>query len=313
MSTNIAPQPVEANDGKEEAIPPEGRSRKNGDHPSLFKGLKDWVKDSLGMRGREHFRAVVEEVLDDNEDDPALSAEERGMFLNLLNFGELNVDDIMVNRTDIVAVPSDTSLENLRQTIITSAHSRVLVYENTLDTIIGMVHAKDLVQFLNQEYGFTLHKVLRPVFAVPPSMRAINLLANMRSNGMHLAVVVDEYGGTDGIVTLEDVFERIVGDIQDEHDEGEEKDESFVWISPREALADAKIEMELLEEHVKTTLRRDGDEEQFDTLGGFLMQQFGHVPAKGEKLTARDIVFEVTEADARRIVEVRITLPEEPA
>lgn len=310
MSVN-APQLAPANDAKEDAPVSEGRSRKNGDQPSLFKGLKEWVKDSFGMRGREHFRAAVEEVLDQNEDDPALTSEERSMFLNLLDFGDLSVSDIMVNRTGVVAVPSDTSLEHLRQTIITSAHSRVLVFENTLDMIIGMVHAKDLVQFLNQEYGFSLNKVLRPVFAVPPSMKAINLLANMRSNGMHLAVVVDEYGGTDGLVTLEDVFERIVGDIQDEHDEGETKDESFVWLTPRQAVADAKIDMEALEEHLKLVLRSPGDEEHYDTLGGFLMQQFGHVPAKGEKLVAQQVLFEIIEADARRILEVRMTLPDE--
>src|SRR5690606_31017820 len=122
------------------------------------------------------------------------------MFLNLLDFGDLDVSDLMVHRSDVVAVADDVTLTDLRRVIAESGHSRVLVYRDSLDTVLGLIHAKDLVQYLYDEERFELNQILRPIFAVPPGIMAVDLLARMRSSGMHLALVVDEYGGTDGIV-----------------------------------------------------------------------------------------------------------------
>lgn len=266
----------------------------------------DWVRDLFPSQP-ETLMEALEEVIEEHEEDEdrEMSAEEKQMLQNLLRFGDLEVSDVMIHRPEIIAVPHDIGLHDLKEKLVQCGHSRLPVYRGTLDKIIGLVHGKDLFPYIGVERGFSLKQILRPIFAVPPSMKAVDLLVKMRSAGSHMALVVDEYGGTDGIVTLEDLFEEIVGDIQDEHDERDDEHE-FTWLDRENALVDARIDLEDLEEKLRLALVDEEFEDDFHTLGGLIFHLLGHVPHKGEKVSYRGLMFVIDAADARRIHRVRI-------
>ena len=190
--------------------------------PGFWRGLKD----KMGFRnGETSLRESLEEALEEHEaetgPEESLGQAEREILFNVLEYGTLRVNDVMVPRADIVAVPQDTSYSDLVKVFSGAAHSRIPVYTDTLDAVHGMVHVKDVLKVAADEAvdGFRIHKIRRPVLFVPPSMKAIDLLAKMKTRRTHMAIVVDEYGGTDGLVTVEDIVEEIVGVIEDEHDD----------------------------------------------------------------------------------------------
>ncbi len=267
--------------------------------------LRSWLRSTMNSKGRESLKEALEEIIEEHEEDaPSLNPEERLMLENILQFGELDVQDVMVPRSDIVAVPIDVSLDHLRQQIIDKGHTRMPVYNGKLDDVVGFIHIKDLIPYLGEGNGFSLETIVRPLVVVPPSMKIVDLLVRMRSEGVHMALVVDEYGGTDGIVTLEDLFEKIVGDIQDEHDETI-KIPLFREISKNVAVVDARIDLQVLEDHLGVSFQPEEDD-SFHTLGGLIFTLLGHVPAKGEKITHNGLIFDIIEADPRRIHRVRI-------
>lgn len=255
--------------------------------------------------------ASIDAVFGEDRDGGAsLSKAERDMFVNLLGFNELRTEDVMVPRPDIVAVEEGATLDELMGTFQEANHSRLPVYRETLDDPRGMVHIKDLLGWISETRGsaggtpapasFSVTGIRRDLIYVPPSMPAIDLLLKMQASRQHMALVIDEYGGTDGLVTIEDLVEQIVGEIEDEHDEEERPDLERLPDGRVDAIARAEIEE--LEEMLGLRLLSDDSEDQPDTLGGLIFDMLGRVPQRGEVVVHDSgIEFEVTDADPRRI------------
>ncbi|WP_306154139.1 transporter associated domain-containing protein [Roseovarius sp. MMSF_3281] len=230
------------------------------------------------------------------------------------NLRDMAVEDVAIPKADIVSVPSDTSKDNLVQVFRDSGMTRLPVYEGTLDSPIGMVHLKDfaLKHGFNGKGGrFSLKDTLRPLLYVPPSMPIGVLLQKMQSERQHMALVIDEYGGVDGLVTIEDLIEQVVGEIEDEHD----IDDDQYWTRERPGtyLALAKTPLEEFEEEIGQSLTdtEEVDEEEIDTLGGLVFMLLGRVPVRGEVVEhPAGVSIEVTEADPRRIKRLRVRMPE---
>jgi len=275
---------------------------------SFFEWLRGRLRNALREKDSS-LKEVLEEVIEDHEEqaEERLAPEEKIMLHNVLSFSDIKVSDIMTPRTDIAAVAGDTTWLELKKHIVEMRHTRVPVYDGTLDHVLGFIHVKDLLSLLSDETQFDMYSLLRPLLFVPPSMRIIDLLIRMRHAGSHMAIVVDEYGGTDGLVTMEDLFEEIVGDIQDEHDDDEQKDESIIRVNDVTFDVSARIPIERLEKQLGLNLITEEKEGEFDTLGGLIFFQLGRVPAKGEIVPhASGMHFEIVDADPRRIHKVRI-------
>lgn len=237
------------------------------------------------------------------------------LLANAQAFDQLRVDDVMVPRADIIAVEVDTPLRELAKIFSEAAHSRLPVYRETLDDPIGVAHIKDVIGHLSgdeagerpRDWGERriLPQIRRPLLYAPPSMRATDLLLRMQSRRMHMALVVDEFGGTDGLVTLEDLLEPIVGDIEDEHDEA--LTPAIKAKGPDCWDADARAPIEDLEEVVGRDIATEEEEEDVDTLGGLVFMLAGRIPERGEVIRhPAGFEFEVLESDPRRIKRLRI-------
>ncbi|HSI41585.1 MAG TPA: hemolysin family protein [Xanthobacteraceae bacterium] len=311
-------------------------------------GLLDRLRLLLGgWRSSGSLRTDLAEALAANADAAAdLAPPERAMLKNILQLRELRVGDVMVPRADIVAVQKDIALGELLAVFASAGHSRLVVYDDTLDDPVGMVHIRDLVALLTQkalaprppkaepaevkaaevkagegkagtaarafnlkalDFGAALaaSKLIRRLLFVPPSMPSIELLASMQASRIHLALVIDEYGGTDGIVSMEDLVEEIVGDIEDEHDDEEtpliarQADGSFI--------ADARAGLEEVAEAVDPAFALGEEAEEVDTLGGLLVTLAGRVPVRGEILAGPGgFEIEVLDADPRRVKRLRL-------
>ena len=265
------------------------------------------------LRGRgdpAKLRESLEDIIEESEGtDRELAREERSMLLNLLNFGDLKVLDVMVPRADIVAVEVDTPLNELVRIFRDAQHSRLPVYRDTLDNPIGMVHIKDLIGLAVADDGTrrptSISDVRRDVLFVPPSMPVVDLLVKMQATRIHLALVIDEYGGTDGLVSIEDLVEQIVGEIEDEHD----TDESAALIARKDGgfEASARTPREEIEKAVGFPLVDEEQAQEIDTLAGLVFSLVGRVPQRGEILVhPAGVEFEVLDADPRRLKRLRI-------
>ncbi|QFT57358.1 Hemolysin C [Sulfitobacter sp. THAF37] len=248
---------------------------------------------------------------DSDEDDdvtppPADRVSARGM----MNLRRMRVDDVSIPKADIIAVPVSASLEELVDVFKESGMTRLPVYDGTLDTPVGMAHLKDLALqygFNGHGHDFDMAGMLRPLLFVPPSMTIGVLLTKMQTERRHMALVIDEYGGVDGLVTIEDLIEQVIGEIEDEHD----VDEGKYWTKekPGTYLALAKTPLEDFEAEIGHSLtdHDDVDKEEIDTLGGLVFMLSGRVPARGEVVLHPDgPEFEVIEADPRRIKRLRV-------
>ncbi|MDZ4380875.1 MAG: hemolysin family protein [Parvibaculum sp.] len=279
-----------------------------------------WLRALFGLNGTgdSSLRESLEEVIEEHEDmHRGLTAEERHMLVNILNFGELRVDDVMVPRADVVGVEENASLDDVLRLYRESSHSRMPIYRETLDDPIGMVHLKDVLAWLaplEHEGGnagarapFSLRSIRRNVLFVPPSMPALDLLVKMQATRIHLALVIDEYGGTDGLVSIEDLVEEIVGEIEDEHDI--DSGPALVRREDGSIDADARCPIEDLEEMIGLRLVEEENEDDVDTLAGLVFSILGRVPLRGELVRhPAGLEFEVKDADPRRIKRMRIHL-----
>lgn len=276
---------------------------------SLLQATRSWLRHALGTRPDASLKEVLEEAIEEHEEqaEQRLAPEEKTMLHNVLSFSDIKVSDIMVPRTDIAAIACDITLPALKAHITEQRHTRIPVYTETLDHVDGFIHVKDLLPMLAGDEPFDLKAVMRELLFVPPSMRIIDLLIKMRHAGSHMAIVVDEYGGTDGLVTMENLFEEIVGDIQDEHDEDEESEDKITRISDTTFEVNARIPIDKLEKELGLNLVTEEKAGEFDTLGGLIFFQLGRVPAKGESVQhITGVRFEIVDADPRRIRRVRI-------
>lgn len=236
---------------------------------------------------------------------PELDRHERALINNILRLRETFADDVMIPRADIIAIRADLTLEQAIEQIRQEGHSRLPVYREQLDDIIGMIHVKDLFAYVGKPETFSIEKILRRPLMVAPQLPVLDLLAQMRQAHVHLALVVDEYGGIDGLVTIEDLVETITGDISDEHDEAERP---RVVERPDGALdVDARLPVEEFEARLGPVLSEDERDADIDTVGGLVFTLAGRVPAKGEVVShPSGIEFRVLEADARRIRRLRV-------
>jgi CBS domain containing-hemolysin-like protein len=269
----------------------------------------------FGDEAEPTLREEIEEAIDEAEESGAsrpvagdLGATERQMLRNLLHFGEETAGDICVTRGDIIAVPGDISFDDLVRAFADAGHSRLPVYAESLDEVIGMIHIKDVfVASVDPARDRSIQALMREPLFVPESMSVLELLARMRAARVHLGIVVDEFGGTEGLVTIEDIVEEIVGEIEDEHDEAE----AGMLTMLDEGLweADARIELEELAEAVDKRL--SSDEDEVDTLGGLMFLLAGHIPAKGECVGhPSGWKLEAVDSDPRRIIRIRLHAPE---
>ena len=282
---------------------------------SLMRGVRRF-RDSREAEGADIIKEALEEVLEEHtESDRAepFSPEEKAMLKNMLMLGELTAQEVMIPRNNIVAVEYDITLSELKDVLLKERHTRMPVYDNNLDKLKGYIHLKDVVPALSGDEAFDMDAVLRKTMFVAPSMKVVDLLLQMRISGDHMAIVVDEYGGTDGLVTMEDLFEEIVGEIQDEHDTEEDAEVDMGHsITSRHFVADARIRLDKLEEELGgVTLATEEEEEEADSLGGLIFLRLGRIPARGEVIEVEGVArLEVMEADPRRIRKVRIVLQE---
>lgn len=232
----------------------------------------------------------------------------------MLNLRRMRVEDVSIPKADIVAVPVTISKDDLVGVFRETGLTRLPVYDGTLDTPIGIANLKDFALrhgFSVDDENFSLREMLRPLLYVPPSMPLGVLLQKMQAERIHMALVIDEYGGTDGLVTIEDLIEQVVGEIEDEHDVDEVQ--TFVREKPGVYMAQAKTPLAEFESEIgiKLTEHDEIDEEEVDTLGGLVFMLAGHVPARGEVIRHPDgPEFEVVDADPRRIKRLRVRLPE---
>ena len=266
------------------------------------------------LRGREpSLRESLEDVFEEHRDDSFdMTAEERIMLMNIVTLRELDIEDVMVPRADIIAVDITTPFNELTGVFRDAAHSRLPVYADTLDNVVGMVHIKDVLAVIGDpkqaENPPPLSDLKRQVLFVPPSTPVIDLLLKMRLNRVHMALVIDEYGGTDGLVSIEDLIEQIVGEIEDEHDE-----QLTPLIVPRGAGTldvDARCPVADLEVQLGVDLLPDDREEYIDTVGGLVFSLAGRVPSKGEVIAHdKGLEFEIVDADARRLRRIRVRHP----
>lgn len=315
--------------------PAAARPAEPADERSRDAGWIARLKAALGLASDETFRRDLATALEAPERTAtAFSPEERLMLLNILGFRELRIDDVMVPRADIIACDERVRIGELMDIFRTAGHSRIPVYRETLDDPVGMVHIKDLMSWITArarrprrgnakadavkktdgcaldlarvDVGKPLSsaKIIRPVLFVPPSMPAVDLLVKMQATRIHLALVVDEFGGTDGLVSIEDLVEEIVGDIEDEHDPA-----NAPQIKPTGDggyIADARLPIEDLRILVGHDLAIAEEDEDVDTIGGLVFSALGRVPVRGEIVAyPGGLEFEVLDADPRRIKKLK--------
>jgi magnesium and cobalt transporter len=267
-----------------------------------------WLGEAENGNLREHLTELIEEA--EQGAGTTFSEEEWALVRNALGFGELRVDDVMVPRVDIRGIEVAAPLAEVVRTLRESGHSCLLVYRGTLDDVVGLVHIKDLLPFWGDGEAFSLEQVARPVLVVPPSARVLELLREMRNGRNHVAIVVDEFGGTDGLVTLEDLVEEIVGEL-----EGGRTSQPEVVVNPDGTIdAAGRTDLEELEERLGVRLLPDDERDEADTLAGLIFDLVDRVPARGEVVQhPSGLGFEILDADPRRIKRVRIRRPEPPA
>ena len=290
----------------------------------------DRVLTRLGLKPRESIRHDLEDVLAETVEDTDFSPQERAMLKNVLSFHRIRVEDVMVPRADIVAVAADTNLGELLSLFRTAGHSRLPVYGETLDDPKGMVHIRDFLDFIamradggasesgsgdeaplpslgqiDLSMALSSANILRPVLFVPRSMPAIDLLVRMQATRTHMALVIDEYGGTDGLVSIEDLVEMVVGDIEDEHDE----DSTLTIVAAADGtyIADARASLDEVKDVLGLDLTEEEGAEDIDTIGGFIVTLAGRVPSRSEVIEGPSgLEFEVLDADPRRVKRLRV-------
>ncbi|MEI6858429.1 MAG: CNNM family magnesium/cobalt transport protein CorC [Shewanella sp.] len=277
--------------------------------PSTSAQKKGWLeKVSQLFQGEPQSRDDLVDVIHDAEQREVISEDTREMIKGVLEVSDLSVRDIMIPRAQIIALQIDNTVEELLSTVISSAHSRFPVVNEDKDHIEGILLAKDLLKygFKNNDQPFTLGQVIRPAVVVPESKRVSVLLKEFRSQRYHMAIVVDEYGGVSGLVTIEDILEEIVGEIEDEFEHDSAEDTEIRKLDKQTYMIKALTPIEDFNREFKTQF----SDEEFDTVGGLVSHAFGHLPERNEEIIIDGIEFKVISADTRRLLQLEIKLPD---
>ncbi len=312
------------NEERKANLPVPVPSGRGGSAPSLWQRIRSWFAFD-GVFGRDDLRQVLQEATTNAGSTEIFSPGERSLIQNVLNLSQVRIDDLMVPRANIEAVEANESIAHLVARFRSAEHSRLPVFEVNLDRIIGMIHIKDLLRSIAEpsspktKTGLPVKlkstalkgkiiesDLIRKVVHVPPSMPAGDLLQQMQATRIHMAIVVDEYGGTDGLITIEDLLEAVVGDIEDEHDDAEA--ELIRQVGDGIYIADGRIELDELKAVIGEDFDPGPHAEEVDTLAGLIFQVCGRIPVRGEVVSRlRGFEFEVVAADARRIKSVKVT------
>ena len=302
MNDPSSAQPDDENQTASPATAPTRREK------NFWKSFIEWLSGRSGETARDTLEELIEGP---EEGEQSLGADERILLGNILELRGRTVADVMVPRIDIRGLRTTATLKEFIDLMTEEGHSRFPVYERTLDNVVGMVHVKDvLANKETDENGFDPAKIARPVMFVSPSMMVLELLLEMRLKRCHMALVVDEFGGVDGLVTIEDLVEEIVGEIEDEFDlhehPGLEQRSDGSWD------ANARTPIEMLEQTLGKTLFSDEERDDIDTLGGLVFSISGRIPIRGELLNhASGVEFEILDADPRKVRRVRIRPPKD--
>lgn len=273
----------------------------------LAHGLGSLLRGLIGAADEEPQPQIEEEIktlVDAYEEEGVIEEDEKEMIYSIFELGDTLVREVMVPRIDIVAVEANTPLLEALDIIMQAGHSRIPVYKGTIDNIIGVLYAKDLLPYLKRgETDVPLESIVREPYFIPETKKVDQLLPDLQQRKVHMAIVVDEYGGTAGLVTIEDLLEEIVGEIQDEYDREEPM---YQVVGENEFILDARINLDDFAELVGVEIADEGS----DTLGGFIYNQLGRVPAVGDSMTYEDIIITVLSLIGRRIGKVRVVRQE---
>lgn len=275
------------------------------DTPNQKKGFFSLLRQQL-FHGEPKSREDLVEVIRDSEQNALIDPDTRDMLEGVMDISDQRVRDIMIPRSQIVTLKRNQTLDECLDVIIDSAHSRFPVISEDKDHIEGLLMAKDLLPFMRSDSEeFSIDKVLRQAVVVPESKRVDRLLKEFRSQRYHMAIVIDEFGGVSGLVTIEDILELIVGEIEDEYD-----DEDDIDIRPLSRHTYSVRALTQIEDFNEAFGTHFSDEE-VDTIGGLVMQAFGHLPARGETITIDNYQFKVVMADSRKIIQVYVHIPDD--
>ena len=272
-------------------------------------GLVTWVRSLLPAKSvnDDSLREAIEELIEEEDDSPqsAVARHERKLISNILQLRDLPVSKVMVPRADIMAIDITSPREELVNLLAEKPHSRIPVFKGDLDNIIGFIHIKDIVAHIADGHPFELKDIMRDVLVVSPAMRVMDLLLQLRQSKVHIAFVVDEFGGIDGLITIGDLIEAIVGEIDDEYDF--DINPELIERPDGSAIADARFPIRSFEAKYGNVFTEDEENEKVDTLGGLVTAIAGHVPSRGEIIRhSSGIEFEVLDADPRRVTRVRV-------
>lgn len=295
------------NDDSSSRKPRDSGADDSGSLMSLLKRLIPGTRRG----GDDAVREALEELIED-DDAEAIDSHERLLLGNILRLRDTTAYDIMIPRADIFAIDVSTPLADVAEQVGRTGHSRVPVFRETLDDVVGMILIKDLLPVIARGQTMDLRHLMRKVMFVSPAIRVLDLLVEMRLKRTHMALVVDEYGGIDGLVTIEDLVEQIVGEIEDEHDDDSEPE--MLLTGDGTLTADARVALEDFEDRFGTVFSEE-DKEDTDTLGGLVFRLAGRVPLRGELIShASGLEFEVVDADPRHIRRLRVrNLPQSAA
>jgi CBS domain containing-hemolysin-like protein len=288
--------------------------RPEPEHEGPFQGLRHWLRQlRRGKPEEPNLREELEELIEEHQETTPIDPHERRLLGNILKLHEFTAADVMVPRGDIVAIAVDTPLADAARQMVEHGHSRVPVYRDTLDDVVGMVHFKDVLPYAVDGRSVPLEQLVRKVLFAAPSMPVLDLLLQMRLSRVHLALVVDEFGGIDGLVTIEDLIEEIVGEIEDEHDDADRP--RLIARGDGSVIADARTPVAALAARAGKPLLPPAEEEEVRTLGGLVFALAGRVPTRGEVIKhPSGLEFEILDADPRRIKRLRVRglPPEQP-
>ncbi len=257
------------------------------------------------FQGDPKDRQELVEVIRDSEENDLIDHDTRGMLEGVMQISDMRVRDIMIPRSQMVTIDKNDNLDALIALITDAQHSRYPIISEDKDHVEGILLAKDLLKYLGSDSTpFNIDEVIRPAVVVPESKRVDRLLKEFREERYHMAIVVDEFGGVSGLVTIEDILEEIVGDIEDETDDQEENE--IRQLSKHTFSVNALTEIE----HFNETFGTEFSDEEVDTIGGIVMTAFGHLPSRGEVVHIGDYQFKVASADNRRIIQLQVTIPD---
>ena len=269
-----------------------------------FKKLINFFFILFGKKNKKSFSSLINYITESYEKEGLVTLEEKKMLKNIVNFGDKKINTIMVPRSDIIAIPENITLNEIKKIITEDEHTRIPVYKDNIDHIIGFIHSKDLAKFLcDTNSDFNLQKIIRKILFVPCSTKLLDALLRMRSSRVHIGIVLDEFGAVDGLVTIENIVEEIVGQIDDEHDVPLES--SFFQIKKIDEKTyhfGGRVELKKFEEIFKIKF----EDCIAETVGGLVLSTFKSIPKIGDKIEKSQLVFKVLDADKRMVKAVEV-------